>query len=97
MGVDYFFEAFMYELLEGNVIRLTIVDDEELMYHLCFATTQDCLDYQKVLHTLDRELNNQAISQQAGFLFTFINNNPFDFPYKLLKSHEWFNQKRDVP
>lgn len=97
MGVDYYFEAFMYEVLEENVIRMTIVDDDELMYHLCFTTVQECQNYQKVLHKLDRELTTKSIVRQAGFLSAFINDNPFNFPYKLLKAHEWFNQKRDLP
>lgn len=97
MGVEYFFEVFMYELIAGDTIRLTIAGEEELMHHLCFMTTSDCRAFQKVLHKLERELNTQSIEQQTHFLQLFIQDNPLEFPYQLLSAHEWFKRQQDLP
>lgn len=96
MGVEYFFEVFMYEIIADDVIRIAIAADDELMYHLCFMSTTDCREFQKVLHKLERELKGQAVEQQTSFLQLFIQNNPFEYPYQLLSAHEWFKRQQDL-
>lgn len=85
MEIEFYYDAFMYAQLDDTTLRITIADDDTLMYHLNFKTAEECKDFQKMLHGFSFEFEEMNRDLEPQLVKELVLQNPFDFDYEVEK------------
>lgn len=83
MEVEFYYDTFMYAQMDELTLRLTIVDDDTLMYHLRFKSADERSAYQKMLHGFAFEFDAMQRELAPQLVKELVLHNPFDFDYEL--------------
>lgn len=83
MAIEYYFDSFMYVMESPTYLRMSLIDDDALMYHLHFESDKECGKYQRMLHEIHQDPSFSEIVVGEGFMRHLVRNNPFEYGYKL--------------
>lgn len=85
MVVEFYYQAFMLVRESSHILRMTIMEDETLMYRLVFLDENECSNFIRLLHHYAMEMEESAasMSKQSKLVKQFIHSNPLDYEYQL--------------
>lgn len=85
MSIEYIYQVFMIIREDEHLIRLTIAEDDTLMYQFDFAYKEECSNYLRILHNFAMEMqeNNLSIRFQCKLLKDYIYKNPFNYEFDI--------------
>lgn len=90
MTLLYIYLVFAFECKDANTIYISIDDKDKPLYQLYFKYDRECTNFQKVLHnySMEMELHKYSIKTQLGFIYKFIETNPFMYEYQYTLSNK---------
>lgn len=89
MNFEVFFDAFMYSAEKENVLRVSIINDDVLAYHLLFDSSESAQTFQTALNNVAKEIETLSFVQQEAYVKTFILDNPLNYEYRILSMNEY--------